>query len=86
MARIYELRITRLAQKELASLNKQSYTKVKEAIYKLARDPRPAGCKKLMNRNAWRIRCGNYRVIYEIHDDKVIVIVIRTAHRKEAYR
>jgi mRNA interferase RelE/StbE len=86
MAQVYELRITRLAQKELASLDKQNYLKVKNAIYALAQSPRPAGCKKLKNRDAWRIRCGNHRVIYEILDDKVVVIVIRIAHRKEVYR
>ncbi|HDY72400.1 MAG TPA: type II toxin-antitoxin system RelE/ParE family toxin [Nitrospirae bacterium] len=86
MAQVYELRITQLAQKELASLDKQNYIKVKDAIYALAQNPRPVRCKKLKNRDAWRIRCGNYRVIYEIHDDKVVVIVIRIAHRKEVYR
>jgi mRNA interferase RelE/StbE len=86
MAQVYELQITRLAQKELASLNKQIYVKVKNDIYALAQNPRPAGCKKLKNRDAWRIRCGNHRVIYEIHDDNVLVIIIRIAHRKEVYR
>ena len=85
MAQVYELRITWLAQKELASLDKQNYLKVKTAIYALAQNPRPAGCKKLKNRAAWRIRCGNHLVIYEVHDDKVVVI-IKPANKNRAFK
>jgi len=53
----------------------------------LARNPRPAGAVKLTgDENLWRIRIGNYRVVYEIHDDRLVVLVLRVAHRKDAYR
>jgi mRNA interferase RelE/StbE len=53
----------------------------------LAFNPRPAGVVKLAGtENLWRIRIGNYRVIYEIDDDRLIVLVLRVAHRKDVYR
>lgn len=60
--------------------------RVRSAISRLEREPRPPGVKKLAGyADRWRIRVGSYRVIYEIHDDKLVVIVIRAAHRREAY-
>ena len=53
----------------------------------LAHDPRPTGVVKLAgDENLWRIRIGNYRVVYEIHDDRLMVLVLRVAHRKDVYR
>jgi mRNA interferase RelE/StbE len=51
----------------------------------LEQDPRPPGCKKLKGRDAWRIRIGDYRVIYEINDGHLIVTVITIGHRREVY-
>ena len=57
------------------------------AIDELAQNPRPAGCAKLVGTaNDWRIRVGDYRIIYEIHDTRLIVLVVRVAHRREVYR
>jgi mRNA interferase RelE/StbE len=57
------------------------------AIDALADAPRPPGCKKLVgDENLWRIRVGDYRVLYEIHDDRLLVLVVRVAHRKDVYR
>jgi mRNA interferase RelE/StbE len=53
----------------------------------LANNPRPAGVVKMAgDENLWRIRIGDYRVVYEIHDDRLIVLVLRVAHRKDVYR
>ncbi len=52
----------------------------------LAEDPRPSGVKKLSGRDAWRIRVGKYRVIYEVHDDKLIILVISIGQRKDICR
>jgi mRNA interferase RelE/StbE len=53
----------------------------------LGKNPRPAGVVKLAgDDNLWRIRVGDYRVVYEIHDDRLIVLVLRVAHRKDVYR
>ncbi|PYI68249.1 hypothetical protein CVV68_07515 [Arthrobacter livingstonensis] len=52
-----------------------------------AQDARPAGCKKLAGEsNAWRIRVGDYRVLYEVLDEVLVVSVVREAHRREVYK
>ena len=82
----YSLFILRQAQKELASLEKTDYQKIKEAILRLAENPRPSGCSKLVGREGWKIRVGNYRVIYEINAQKKEVIVLHVGHRRDVYR
>ncbi len=82
----YEISILRRAQKELAKLPQRDYQKVFDAISSLTSNPRPTGCKKLKGRPAWRIRIGVYRVIYEISDQKLIIIVVDVGHRKDIYR
>ncbi|RLE22907.1 MAG: type II toxin-antitoxin system RelE/ParE family toxin [Acidobacteria bacterium] len=54
--------------------------------YGLTENPRPPGCRKLSGRPAWRIRIGSYRVIYEIHDDRLLVFVVAIGARREIYR
>ncbi len=82
----YEVFIGRRRQKELEKIPRPFYDKIKEAILNLEINPRPAGVKKLTDRSAWRIRIGNYRVVYEIDDQSKIIIVIEIGHRKEVYR
>jgi mRNA interferase RelE/StbE len=67
-------------------LDKKVIQVIKTAIASLANDPRPSGCKKLKGEDAYRIRVGDYRVIYEIEDDKIIVIVVSVGHRKDIYK
>ena len=56
-------------------------------IDQLAENPRPQGCKKLKgDDNLWRVRAGDYRIVFSIHDDLLLVLVIRIAHRREVYR
>jgi mRNA interferase RelE/StbE len=64
----YNLEILRRAQKELADLSKETYPKICDAVQCLAREPRPSSCLKLKGREGWRIRVGNYRVLYKIDD------------------
>lgn len=78
--------ILRRAQKELAQLPITSYERVKAAILKLGENPRPRGCRKLTGREGWRIKVGDYRVIYEIDDDRQIVTVLHVGHRRDVYR
>ena len=78
--------ILRRAQKQLAKIPASDYKKVKQAILDLANDPRPARSKKLKGREGWRIRQGDYRVIYDIQDDQLIVIVLDVGNRKDIYR
>ena len=80
------IEISRSAQKQLARIDRQDHGRIISAIRTLSDTPRPSGCKKLSGRPAWRIRIGPYRVIYEIHDDRLIVVVVAIGDRKEIYR
>jgi mRNA interferase RelE/StbE len=60
---------------------------VSDAIDRLGENPRPPGCVKFAGESgAWRVRAGAYRILYEVHDDHLVVLVIRIAKRSEAYR
>jgi mRNA interferase RelE/StbE len=74
------------ADKAIDALPSEYRTRIIKAAMALADNPRPSGCKKLKGMEAWRIRIGDYRVVYEIHDDVLIVLVVRVAHRKEVYK
>ena len=60
--------------------------RIDAAILALAETPRPPGCTKLTNQEAWRIRVGDYRIVYEIRDTALVVTVIEIGHRREVYR
>jgi mRNA interferase RelE/StbE len=82
----YELFIERSAQKALSKIPDPYQERIIEAIKALGKEPRPPDCKKLSGREAWRIRVGNYRVIYEIDDKINKVLIILVSHRREIYR
>lgn len=83
----YRIEIQRSAEKELAALSSTLQARIFKAIDGLVTEPRPNGCKKLSGgKNAYRIRVGEYRIVYEIYDGVLVVIVIRVAHRREVYR
>ncbi|MBC8156174.1 MAG: type II toxin-antitoxin system RelE/ParE family toxin [Bacteroidetes bacterium] len=82
---VYQIQISNKAAKSLEKLPDGAYVRVKEAIYALADNPRPHGCKKLKGRSGYRIRVGDYRVVYEIEDDKLVVLVLDVGHRREIY-
>lgn len=82
---IYEVLILRRAQKELSDLPKADYERVRDAVAALSQNPRPAGCKKLIGREGWRIRSGDYRAIYEIDDALHKVTVLHIGHRRNIY-
>ena len=82
----YTLLIERAAQKSLGRISPPHRERIIQAVEGLANAPRPPGAKKLRQREAWRLRVGSYRVIYEIHDDEVLILVVRIRHRREAYR
>jgi len=83
----HHVEFTAAATKEVRKLDPGIRRRVLSGIADLARDPRPAGCKKLTGEsNAWRIRVGDYRVLYEVLDDALVVTVVRVAHRREVYK
>jgi len=82
----YTISIVRRAQRELADLPAGAYERVRDAMRALAQEPRPPGCLKLTGREGWRIRVGDYRVIYEIDDRQQAVTVLHVGHRQDVYR
>jgi mRNA interferase RelE/StbE len=84
---MYEVIVERSAEKDLKRIAAEVRPKLAAAIRPLAEDPRPPGCRKLVGSdNDWRIRVGNYRVIYEIADEIRIVRITKIRHRKDSYR
>ncbi|MBP7346206.1 MAG: type II toxin-antitoxin system RelE/ParE family toxin [Sediminibacterium sp.] len=73
-------------QKQLDKLPNNTATRIEDKMMELESEPRPSGCKKLKGRNAYRIRIGDYRAIYDIIDNKLIITVINVAHRKDVYQ
>jgi mRNA interferase RelE/StbE len=83
----YRVESAESAEQELLDLPPHEYRRAVKRIAALAQNPRPPGVRKITGRrNSWRIRAGQYRIIYEIDDDRRIVTVKRVRHRKDAYR
>jgi mRNA interferase RelE/StbE len=83
----YEIIIRPSAEKCLDKIPRPDRRRLVDAMEELRDNPRPAGVVKLAgDENLWRIRIGDYRVVYEIHDDRLVVLVLRVAHRKDVYR
>ena len=81
----YRITIKKNAIKVLEKINAPYYTNIKKAIYALADNPRPFGYKKLKGREGYRIRISEYRVIYNIFDNELVVDVIDIGLRKDIY-
>ena len=84
---MYRVFLERAAERNLRQLSAKLHDRVIAAIQALAKNPRPTGCRKLAGTdNDWRIRVGDYRVIYEIAEDIQVVRINRIRHRREVYR
>lgn len=84
---MYRVLLERSAERDLSRLSPELHDRAIVAIRALAQNPRPPGCRKLAgSKNDWRIRVGDYRVVYEIADAIRIVRVNRVRHRREVYR
>ncbi len=84
---MYRVFVERSAEKDLKRLPPDVRSRVANVQRNLATDPRPVGCRKLTGtKHDWRIRVGDYRVIYEIADSVKVVRVYRVRHRREVYR
>ena len=87
MPPVYEVYLERAAERNLRRLSAQDFHRILPHIKALAGNPRPPGCRKITGSTSdWRIRIGDYRVLYEIDDDAKAVRVMRIRHRREAYR
>ena len=82
----YELVFKKSVAKDLRRLPQQDVLRILERIRSLAEDPRPLGCEKLSTLERYRIRVGIYRVVYEIQDRILTVLIVKIAHRSGVYR
>jgi mRNA interferase RelE/StbE len=82
----YELRFRKSVAKDLDPIPKRDVQRIIETIRTLADDPRPPQSRKLSGSEKYRLRCGVYRVLYEIHDAVLLVCVVKVGHRKDVYR
>ena len=83
---MYNIRIIASAGKDLNRLDKKLFLRIKDKILALSFDPRPHNCVKLTSDEGYRIRSGNYRILYRIDDRGKIVFIYRIKHRRESYR
>ena len=82
----YRLLFKRSVAKDLRAIAVADLERLLARIADLAGNPRPTGCEKLSAQERYRIRHGRYRVVYEIRDTALVVLVVKVAHRKDVYR
>lgn len=84
----YKIEFDSRIKKDLKSIPSQDIKRIKSAILQLSNDPYPSGCNKLKGKNHeyFRIRVGNYWVIYAIENDLLLILIVRVGHRKEIYK
>ncbi len=82
----YRLLIKPSARKEIEALPKQDRRRIITKITSLSLDPRPPGCEKLSGHDQYRLRQGNYRILYEIQDPDPVVVVVKVGHRRDVCR
>ena len=83
----FRISYSRAAAKAFRGIHPKDAKRIKEAIEALSRDPRPEGAIQLAGgEGEMRIRVGNYRIVYDIDDGALVILVLRVAHRQEVYR
>ena len=82
----YKIRIKKSAEKELSKIPEKELLKILDKIKSLSNDPHPTGSIKLTNQEKYRVRVGNYRILYQIEDNILTVFVVKVGHRKDIYR
>jgi mRNA interferase RelE/StbE len=82
----YRIEVAPAALRQLRKLDRAAQRRVQAAIELLAAEPRPSGAKKLVGGGGeWRVRTGDYRVVYEIHDNVLLILVVAVGHRRDIY-
>ena len=84
---MYEVLIARRASKAIAALPRRDQQRVRAAIDLLAETPRPPGCVAMKGEEStYRVRVGDFRILYEVRDSELVILVVRVGHRREVYR
>ena len=83
---MYQIKLDKRVEKELDKIPNKIFYKIKKVIWSLGDNPRPLGVKKLTNQEHWRIRVGEYRILYEVDDKDKVITIFKMKHRKEAYK
>ena len=83
---MYKIELNRKAQRSLGRLPKGDFDAVLDAVKGLANSPRPKGVEKIKSAGLWRVRQGDYRIVYSIDDSQKTVTVLRIGHRREIYK
>ena len=82
----YRLFIKPSAAKEIEALTKKERIRVIHRIQDLSKNPRPPGCEKLSGQDKYRVRQGQYRIVYSVSDEELVICVVKVGHRKDVYR
>ena len=82
----YKVQVKKSAEKELREIPKKELLKILEKIKSLSDDPHPTGSIKLTNLEKYRLRVGNYRILYKIEENILTVFIVKVGHRKNIYR
>lgn len=82
----YSIEFRPSARKALLELPASDRSRISKAIGRLSENPYPTGCKKLRGTDFWRIRAGDYRVVYTVVQSLLVVVVVKIGHRREVYR
>lgn len=82
----YELSFRKSVAKDLRAFPGSDVKRILQRIQALAHEPRPLGCEKLSGQERYRIRQGVYRIVYEIEDRRLTVLIVKVGHRREVYR
>ena len=87
MTAAYRVEVARRAVKTLRAMPRREQQRVRAAVELLASNPRPSGCVAMAGeKNVYRVRVGDYRIVYEVFDDRLVVHVVRVGHRRDVYR
>ena len=82
----YQVEILPAARRALRKVDPPTRSRIEGAIFLLSRDPHPPAARKLVEREGWRVRVGDYRVLYTIREGILVVVVVTVGHRHEVYR
>lgn len=81
----YEIGVRPAALRSLRRIDRQDHARIRGAIALLAANPRPPGARALRGRDGFRIRVGDYRIIYTVNDGKLLVVIVALGHRRDVY-